>query len=231
MIMLQFCINIIAHSETYSQLTVVEKLDAGMDWSGVVCRENKVVDLYTPCIVAVQDAGIVNLPMADLRKRFGMGQDEEFHGHECSTEMLISILELALELHIRVGALLIDKSVAPIPSPAHFASLSALRLLNDYLPGTCLSRLWCDEDIKGKKSQAAFKTCIARLQRQFHPHQSVKTSFRDSRKSNLIQVADVVIYSLAWEIGKTRVNPTLKKCLEKLRAETSNLIMRPTRWE
>jgi len=201
-----------------------------MDWSGVVCRENKIVDLYAPCIVAVQDAEIVNLPMADLRKQFGMAQDEEFHGHECSAEMLISILELVLEFQIRVGALLIDKSAGAIPPPPHFAAVSALRLLNDYLPGSCLNRLWCDEDIKGKKPQAAFKTQVARLHRQIHTNQSVKTSFRDSRKSNLIQIADVTVYSLAWEVGKARVNPALKKCLAKLRAKTSNLIMGPTKW-
>jgi hypothetical protein len=82
-----------------------------------------------------------------LREQLGMPLTEEFHGHEMSDGMNAAVLEMGLRLEMRVGVLMVNKSMLPLngrlvlPAPARFTHEISLRLLERFMPLCPLHRL------------------------------------------------------------------------------------------
>ena len=184
------------------------------------------------CIAVLNDLEAWNVASSALRERFGMAQDEEFHGHEMNLKQVLELLEAAQAMGMRIGALLVhpplDSPQARLPLNHHNIALSLLR---QFLPLCALQKLWCDEDIKGKKAVQEFKTQVQRVNRAIYPNAKVDVRVRKSHTSSLIQLADVTAYALSREARNTLNHAALEEVLKKLRADQQNLIMGPVKWE
>ncbi len=201
---------------------------AGGDWSGRPESD----DLLVFCVAALGDLEAWNETCRDLRQRFGMAQEQEFHGHEMRPEQMLELLSAARRLDMRVGALLIDN--APVSGEVRTAlqhAPLALALLRRLLPLCPLQKLWYDEEIKGKKAEQAFNTEVQRIQRMVHADTKISAKARRSHTSNLVQLADVIAYALAKQARRTLKHSLLEQYLRELRADERNLIIGPMRWE
>jgi len=215
-------------------------LDAGWDCSGTpdLLSIEKGQNPYVVAIVGVADANQLTAPLAALRQRFGMARDAEFHGHGMSEEMQAAVLQCGIDLGMVAGALLIDKAVtlqtypiAELPSAVEFQVEAALHLLNRFCTLYALRELRCDEDIRGRDRQQAFITEVKRLHRALWEGTRLRVQFFPSQKSNLIQLADVVAYTLGCRERGTIHEPELRRLVRTLRENEANLIEGPKSWE
>ncbi|MDQ3813910.1 MAG: hypothetical protein M3347_08165 [Armatimonadota bacterium] len=211
-------------------------LSAGADWSGTPDKPMGAIDLFSFCVVAFENSDAVNEACHVTRPALGMAADEEFHGHDMSDAMNAAVLEMGMHLNLQIGILFVNKAAAPLegriilPPPAVFTAQIALRLLERFLPICPLRDLWCDEDLKGQAAQE-FVTAVRRLSRAHHPQSKLKTRLRDSRKSNLVQIADVANYTLTRQARGGKSEPVLENVLRKIRGDDRNLILGPMPWE
>lgn len=205
-------------------------MHGGLDWSGTTYR-NSENPLYVPCVVAVYDAEKLSALFADLRRNFGMKQDEEFRGSKSSGEKLAAVLNVGLQLEFGVGVLLIDKTQSLVlpPTKADFVTLSAQRLLNRFMQCQHLHRLWCDDEDLGKAEERRFKSDIAQIARGCGV-EKIKTSIYPSHKSDLIQLADMTAYAFSWDARK-RSEIAVKIALQKICKNANNIIVGPMGWE
>ena len=212
-------------------------LYAGGDWSGKPDKPSGTIDIFAFCIAAFPDLDVLNAEALVLRRELGMPLGEEFHGHEMSEAMNAAVLEMGLRLGMRLGVLLVNKSAVPLsgqvtlPAAAGFTHAIAIRLLERFVPGCPLARLWCDEDIKGKAAQQQFETDVKRVCRSHHPASTCKVGFRRSYINVPVQVADVVAYVLSRQARGVRFEPPLQNALRKLRGDGQHLILGPLPWE
>ncbi len=209
---------------------------AGADWSGTPDKPSGVVDIYSFCVAAFSDIELLNEASEPIRLELGMKRNEEFHGHNMSDANIAAVLEMALELEVRLGILIVNKAAVPLsgvvqlPAPNQFAGLLALRMLNRFLPLAPIQKLWLDEDIQAKPAQKKFETAVSRLNREVGASLKVKTKFLDSKKSRLIQVADVYAYAMTRQIGGAKLQPELENVLRKIRDDERHLILGPLPW-
>src|SRR5579871_1072629 len=152
-------------------------LHAGLDCSGTPDLQGTARghNPYIVVIAAVENLETLTQLFSDLRQRFNMRQNAEFHGHNMSEEMLLAVLEYAEEVGLVVGALLIDKvmtqqlrSIAEWPSPADFQVEAALALTEVVISRYMLAELRCDEDIRGERQKRVI-TGIKRQHRTMWP--------------------------------------------------------------
>lgn len=210
---------------------------AGGDWSGTPDKPSGAVDIYSVCVAAFSDVDLLNEASERVRLQLGIKRDEEFHGHQMSDVAIAAVLEMALELDVRLGILIVNKAAVPLsgvtqlPAPNQFAALLALRLLTRFLPLVPIKKLWIDEDIQAKPAQKKFETAVSRLNREVGASPKIKTSFLDSRRSRLIQIADVYAYAMTRQIGGAKIQPELENVLRKIRADSRHLILGPMPWE
>ena len=202
----------------------------GLDWSGTTDR-NSEIPLYVPCVVAVHDPEKLSELFAELRRKFGMRQNEEFRGSKATGEKLAAVLNIGLQLDFRVGALLIDKTASLVipDTKAAFVTLSARRLLNHFMPRHALHRLWCDDEDLGKSEAHRFKNDLVRMARDYGV-QNLKVSIYPSHHSDLIQLADMTAYALSWNARK-RSEAEVQRALRAIQKNAGNIIMGPAKWE
>lgn len=202
----------------------------GLDWSGTPDRNNE-IPLYVPCVVAVREVEKVSELFATLRREFRMKQIEEFRGSKATGEKLAAVLNAGLQLEFHVGALLIDKTASSIipGTKAAFVTLSAKRLLNQFMPHHALHRLWCDDEDLSKSEKHRFKNDTSRMGREYGV-QTLKVSIYPSHHSDLIQLADMTAYALSWDARK-RSEPEVERALREIRSNPCNMVIGPARWE
>lgn len=212
-------------------------LYAGGDWSGKPDRPSSNTDIFTFAAAAFPDVEILNAEALAMRRVLGMPLEEEFHGHEMSDGMNAAVLEMGLRLEMRVGVLMVNKSVIPLsgrlvlPAPARFTHEISLRLLERFMPLCPLHRLWVDEDIKGRAAQQSFETEVRQVSRSHHPTSTCKVGFRRSHTNVPVQMADVVAYVLSRQARGARFEPVLENAVRKLRSDSRHLILGPLPWE
>lgn len=215
----------------------MKQLYAGADWSGTPDKPSGTVDIYSFCVAAFPDIGLLNEASERVRLELGMKKDEEFHGHQMPDTTIAAVLEMALGLEARLGILIVNKAAVPLsgkvqlPAPKQFAGLLALRMLNQFLPLVPIKNLWPDEDIQAKMAQQQFETSVSRLNREVGISPKIKTRFLNSKKSRLIQVADVYAYAITRQIGGAKIQPELENVLRKIRSDKRHLILGPMPWE
>lgn len=212
-------------------------LYAGGDWSGKPDKPSGLSDIFSFAVVMTEDLEAAEEEFALLKRRLGMKADKEFHGHEMNDTQNAAVLELILHQEMRIGILMINKSAVPLtrqitlPTGPRFTHEVAMRLFELFVPGCPLSRVWLDEDIKGKATQQLFKTDVQRVCRTHHPASTCKVVFRGSHTSLMIQLADVVAYVLSRQARGVRFYPPLESVLRKLRSDSRHLILGPLPWE
>ena len=164
-----------------------QNLYAGGDWSGTPDAPRKAVDIYSFCLAAFTDLDLLNQASERVRLELGMKRDTEFHGHEMSDAMIAAVLEMALELDVRMRIVVINKTAMPLsgipelPIPAQFAGLLALRLLRRFLPDSPIRKLWCDEDIERKTAQREFEGRVRTLNCEVGNPNKIEVRFHDSK--------------------------------------------------
>jgi len=216
-------------------------LYAGLDCSGTPNLEGEDGrhDPYTPCVVALEAERLRALQdsLAILRARYNMVAGQEYHGHSMSEEMQADFLEITRAEGMLVGALLIDKAATRqnwrgivLPSPADFQMLAMRAGLEAFVSSYCLTRLWCDEDIRGKKRQKQMTTEILRVHRAVWTHQKSKVGFIASSGELMVQAADVAAYGLACHARGSIRSPRLKRQIEAIQEDPRNVITGPTPW-
>jgi hypothetical protein len=212
-------------------------LYAGGDWSGKPDKPSGPIDIFSFAVAAFADLDVLNAQALELRRDLGMPLDEEFHGHEMSDAMNARVLEMGMQLEMRVGVLMVNKSAVSLrgrvalPDPGRFTHEIALHLLQRFVPLCPLQRLWCDEDIKGRAAQQSFETEVRQVSRAHHPASTCRADFRRSHTNVPVQVADVVAYVLSRQARGVRFGPPLQNALRKLRSSPQHLILGPVPWE
>lgn len=211
-------------------------LYGGGDWSGTPDPPRLAVDLYSFCVAAFSDLEAVRQGCCETRIVLGMPAVEEFHAHAMSDQMQAVVLDMALQLGMRIGLLSVNKAAAPLagrvvlPPPAVLTSRIAFRLFESFLPLCPLRDLWCDEEIAGKKAQQEFATQARRLSR-LHSPVKMKARFRPSHTSDLVQIADVANYALRSQARGAKLEAPLVNVLRKIRADDRHLILGAVPWE
>jgi hypothetical protein len=214
-------------------------LHAGLDCSGTpdLLGTGRGHNPYVVVIAAVVELEILTRLFEDSRRRFGMRQNAEFHGHSMSEQMLLAVLENAEETGLVVGALLVDKLLTQqarpafeLPSGADFQIEAALALAETFFAHHSLFELRCDEDIRGER-QKKFITSLKRLHRAVWPDDHIKVQFRPSEKSDLIQLADVIAYGLGNQARQTVEDEELRRRLIRISGSEKNIIEGPKAWD
>lgn len=213
---------------------------AGFDCSGTpnLTGDDGKHDPYTLCVVALpaEDKRMTTLRnnLALVRFRYHMSAGQEFHAHNMSEEMRADVLEVALAQDLIVGALLIDKAATrekwgavAFPSPAGFQVLAARAALEPFLRRYCLTRLFCDEDVRGRERQKRLTTEVLQIHRETWPNTKLKVRFIGSEQEPLIQVADVMAYGLACEVRGSIRAARLKRLVEGVREDLRNIVIGP----
>jgi hypothetical protein len=210
---------------------------AGADWSGKPDKPIGAVDIFSFAVAAFPDLEALNEACIATKRDLGMPAIEEFHAHNMSDAMNAAVLEMGMRLGMRVGILIVNKTAVPVdgkvllPDPARFTQQISMKLLEQFVPHCPLSRLWCDEDIKGSAAQKEFKTAVRRVCRAHHPDISFEMGFRRSHTSFPVQMADVVAYVLSRQARGSKFEPPLENVLRKIRKNEQHLILGPLPWE
>ena len=207
-------------------------LDAGLDWTATPSLNEPFP--YGPGIVGVGDGEKLETAFAGIGARFGF--DGEIKGHDSSGEVLEAVFEVLLSCDARVGILLLDKSTllsskgAILPAPAILRHQMACRLAEKFIEKHALARLLCDEDIRGKREWATFRTEILRLQRRLRPDSKIKVAAWPSHQSALIQAADCVTYVFGRAIRGGALDAGLRDKLHALQAREENIFIVVREW-
>ena len=178
---------------------------AGMDASGTsdLRGTEKRHDPYIVVLAGVKNLKILSAGFAAVRTRFGMRASAELHGHEMADEILCAALDTGTAADWRLGVLRVDKAAArdqwgdtPLPAPIDFQRMAALRLVEHFVAQYEVTELRFDEDTQNRKRQQELITAIKRLYRAVWPERRLRVQPMPSRKSDLIQLADVIAYCL-----------------------------------
>ncbi len=197
-----------------------QHLYAGADWSGKADRPN---EPFIFCVVALNDAEAWNQRCQELREQFRMAPEREFHGYLMKADAeRLAMLQRARDLGMRIGAVICVETVRD--NSLSYQS-PALELLNPLFARGTLRTLWCDTEIQGKKARKAFETEVQRCHRAIHSQVRFEARVRDSHSSNLIQLADVMAYTLRTQaMGKVK-SPALREFLKEIASDDANLIL------
>ena len=207
----------------------------GLDWGGT--PDAKGTAYYIPVLITVSgDLEDLQDRFERARPGFQMKTGQEFHGHDVSEKMLTAVLNIAASMNLRVSAVIYDK-VATLQSPEakglpaakDFPAQAALSVLEPFLAQQQVAKIWYDEDIKGKARQKTFHTAVQRLHRQHHPNTNLEIRPKPSEGSELIQIADIVAYSLSIMARGMIKTPELRRRMAAIRDEPRHRILGPKR--
>ena len=133
-------------------MQAMQPLHAGLDWTATPSLNEPFP--YGPGLVAVEDAEKLEAAFTAIRTRFGF--EGEIKGHNSSGEVLDAVFEALIAGEARVGVWLLDKSAlltqsrADLPAPALLRHQMGCALAQRFIEKHALTRLLCDEDIRGK---------------------------------------------------------------------------------
>ena len=198
-------------------------LYAGGDWSG---KADTPYEPFIFCVVILGDAEAWNQSCQQLREKLRIASHREFHGYLMKDDaQRLEMLQLAREAEMRVGALIVTPNTKILEGATLDYQSIALELMGELFPRLALQNLWCDTEIQGEKAQKAFETQVQRCHRTIHPNARFEARIRDSKTSSLIQLADVMAYTLRTQtLGKVK-NPALRQFLKEVASDDANLIL------
>ena len=219
---LHFPLNRAKRCSIYFQ-NMPQQFYAGGDWSG---KAETPDEPFIFCVTALNDAEAWDEACLGLRTKLRMKRDKEFHGHLMNSDThRLEVLQLARRLDLRVGALILLPETKFLESVTLSYQNIALELVNRFFPQLPLRDLWCDTEIEGKSAQQAFETALKRCYREIHPGSRFNARVRESHTSNLIQLADIMAYTLRRQtMGKIK-NSALRQFLKEVASDTNNLIV------
>lgn len=214
-------------------------LYCGLDRSGTPDPKERRAgrELYVTGFAAVPvDVEIVRSALTDLRHECGMAATQEFHGRSCPEWIQTKVLNTAQDLGLRVAVSIYEKVQATPGShshenAAHFQSRVALELLERFVQQHQLARLWCDEDIQGKVQQKAFETAAEQCHRLAWPDTRMRARHIASKSSDLVQLADIVVYGFSRLFREAINDADLQRCLRAIRGNPENIVIGPLPWE
>ncbi len=205
---------------------------AGLDWSGKPELSAR-PDTFIACFVAVSESDALRLRFDALRQEARGGARDELHGHKMTPPFLAAALRIGLDLEMRVGALCIDKRASAqagkwTPEKTLYEA-TALELWPEFLQRTPLTRLVHDTDIEGKLRPKVFATELKRIAGQLEIR-GLTAKPLPSAKSDLIQLADVVAYTLSRQVNGQKVETEILELWEEIRAAKINIVRGPEIW-
>jgi hypothetical protein len=189
-----------------------------LDWDTILER----AAFLRSWIVAVIDSNQIESEFALIKLKHGIPQDMELKGHGLPPKVLSDVLRLLLKEDAFIGIVLLDKrhaleTKAIWPKPAIVRHQIGVQLVKSVLDRIVVRTLHCDEDIRGRLEQQAFRTEILRYYALIHSRSKIKISLRPSDKSTLIQCGDIVTYVAARSLrpnGLTVELQFLWQCLQ-----------------
>lgn len=209
-------------------------MDGGLDWTATPSLNEPFP--YGPCLVAVEDDTALGTAFSEIARRFGFA-GREIRGHNSSTEVLAAVMQAVQNCDAKIGVLLLDKRQLLNIAHPRLAPPSQLRhemacvVAERFLQRHALTRLLCDEDIRGKREQERFRTAILRGHRHRHPEERFKVGFRPSEKSGLIQAADAVAYICSRYVRGAPLATELRQSVDAIRADAENFFGVVEDWE
>lgn len=193
------------------------------------------LEFYTICIAAFEvPLEELEAVLAGVRQECGKPAHAEFRGHDDPEAVQLKVLRAVAPLNPVVGVALYEKAAATQLQqehsriePAMFQVTASLALLEMFFTRYQLSRLWCDEDIKGKAKQEEFETAAERLHRAAYPGTRMKVRHKASHQSAPIQMADVFAYGLSRLARGLVEDAELRQWLKAIRDDPRNVIEGP----
>ena len=200
----------------------------GLDWSERR-REGRTLRL---CAVAgVTDFDALTTVFRRMRLRLGQPDDYEFHAHACPEEWQYLLLAdvAAAEIGLRVSVVMREDAVETArQSGAGGMTALGLSAITGLVTRARTVEIACDEDLEGKKHQKPFITGGKRLYRSRWPGEKCKIHFCPSKTSELIQLADVVVFGF----GRVRMDlmghVKLRGLLRSLHDDPQNTVVNET---
>ncbi len=209
-----------------------QPLHAGLDWTATPSVNEPFA--YGPGIVAVEDGEELEAAFDAIRLRFGF--QGEIKGHDSSGEVLNAVFEVLISCEARMGVWLLDKSAlltqknSVLPAPSVLRHQMACALLEKFIEKSALTRLLCDEDVRGKEEWKAFRTEILRINRRVRPDDKIKVAAWPSHHSALIQAADCLAYVSGRSIRGAALNSQSRDNLRALQAREENIFLVSKQW-
>jgi hypothetical protein len=131
-------------------------------------------EVYTVCFVATERGpNEIRELITDVRAKLSVPDGVEIKGGSSPAWVQAGILQALVQTDVRVAAVLYEK-VDPTRTPdapsdiIRFQEGFALELFDAFAQRYRFARLWCDEDVEGKKRQLEFETALQRVHRKWH---------------------------------------------------------------
>lgn len=177
----------------------------------------------------------LQVALSSVRHECGMPASREFHGRDCPEWVRAKFLRRVQTLGLQVAVAAYEKApqsstTERLQSPTATQSNAALNLLEMFVQQHQLNYLWCDEDIEGKTAQGAFQAAAQKCHRTAWPNTRMKARHIASNDSDIVQVADMLVYSFSrWFRGLIE-DAELTNCLNEISKATGNIVLGPLRW-
>lgn len=203
-------------------------LYAGMDWSSYSKPHRQI---FGAAIVVVSDLEVLASVFQEARGLGGLPKEHIFHAYTDAPEIQLMLLQLLVQTDIalRVGALIYD-SAEGVPeivtrmSANEFTHYMGINLLKEFLPVCPVTKLVADSELQGKKQETKFKKEIRRQRDLGFFSHAPEIEFSGSKKSELIQLADLFAYNLYRSQRDALELPVMRELVKRIRKDSRNHI-------
>jgi hypothetical protein len=204
-------------------------LYAGMDWTSYRKPHRQI---FGCAIAAVSDLEALASVFGESRRMSGLPKEHIFHAYTDAPEIQLTLLQnlmQASDMTLRVGAAVYDsvdgvqESITRL-TPDDLTHRIGIDLLREFLPVYPVTKLVSDSELGGRKQETRFKKDV-RLLRDLgcFPH-APAIEVSSSKKSELIQLADLFVYNLGRSQRDALELPAMREFIKVIRKDSRNVI-------
>ncbi len=207
-------------------------LYAGMDWTSYPKSHRQI---RGAAVVAVSDLEVLASVFREARRMSGLSKEHIFHAYTDAPQIQLTLMQLLMQadMTLRVGAVVydsIDNSVDGVQeiitrlTPSDLTHRIGIDLLREFLSVYPVAKLVSDSELGGRKQETKFKKDVRMLRDLgYFPH-TPEIEVSVSKKSELIQLADLFVYNLGRSQRDALELPAMRELIRVFRKNDRNII-------
>lgn len=203
-------------------------LYAGMDWTSYLKPHRQILGAV---VVAVSDLETLASAFREARRMDGLPKEHIFHAYTDAPEIQLTLLQLLMQADITlsVGGLFYDSAdgIQEIVTRLTGNELThhiGINLLREFLSVYPVTKLVADSELQGRKQETKFKKEVRGLRDIGYFSHAPEIEFSVSKKSELIQLADLFAYNLYRSQRDALELPAMRELIKIIRKDSRNLI-------
>lgn len=203
-------------------------LYAGMDWASYRKPHRQIL---VASLVAVSDLEALATAVEEARIVAGLPKNHVFHAYTDAPHIQLALLQSVLRggMTLRVGAVIYDSAggvqeIFNRLSVNDFTHYMGISLLKEFLAVYPLEKLVSDSEIEGRKQETKFKKEVRTLRDLGYFTHAPEIEFGISKKSQLIQVADLLGYNLYRSQRDALELPAMQELVKAIYKDSNNII-------